>query len=133
MIRFTTRRALACAFLTTIALPSAAFAQLVPPAPVRQSVDENGVDLLRGTVSVDAPALTIGGSDNGLSYHKLARGFGWTDNLIASLNLDTSTVTVSLGGKSDRFTVSGSSYISTEGRGSTLTFDSTSNVYTYMR
>src|SRR5688572_27463763 len=94
------RRSAACAcLLATTAIASPVFAQTVPPPPVRQSIDGNGVDLFLGTMNVDAPALTIGGADNGLSYYKLMRGGSWlTDNMTARLNLSGTTMTVSLGG-----------------------------------
>lgn len=49
------------------------------------------------------------------------------------LNQVASVMTVSLGGDSDSFTVSGSTYTSTEGNGSTLTLNGTSTPYTYTR
>ena len=57
--------ALACALLcttalATAALPNVAAAQTAQAAPVRQSIDGNGVDLFRGTVNLDSPSLRIG-------------------------------------------------------------------------
>ncbi|MEA3015888.1 MAG: hypothetical protein QOI38_610 [Sphingomonadales bacterium] len=130
MTRFAVRAA-ACALLATTCLTSPAAAQLAAPAPVRQNVDGNGVDLFLGTVSLDAPALTLGQGQQGLSYYRLTRGTGWTDNMTATLNKTGSTITVSLGGSSDSFTVSGSTYTPTEGNGATLAFNGTANVYTY--
>jgi hypothetical protein len=115
---------------TCFALPAAA--QLAAPAPVRASVDGNGVDLFLGTFNVDAPALTIGGSQ-GLSYYKLNRGGGWFDNLTASIDLSGSTMTIIVGGKTDTFTVSSGTYTATEGNGATLSYNSTTKVYTYTR
>ena len=130
MTRLATRAA-ACALLATTCLTSPAAAQLAAPAPVRQSVDGNGVDLFHGTVSLDTPALTLGQSEQGLSYYRLTRGSGWTDNMTATLNKVGSTVTVSLGGSSDSFTLSGTTYTPTEGNGATLAFNATTKVYTY--
>jgi RHS repeat-associated protein len=130
MTRFAARAA-ACALLATTCLTSPAGAQLAAPAPVRQNVDGNGVDLFQGTISLDAPALTLGQGEQGLSYFRLTRGSGWTDNMTATLNKVGSTITVSLGGSSDSFTLSGSTYIPTEGNGATLTFNSSTGVYTY--
>jgi len=131
-------RILACALLASTAYLSLsaqpAEAQLAPPSPVREAIDENGVDLFNGTLNISAPALTIGqGEDQGLRYAKLWRGTDWTDSLIAYLYWDGGRLLVSLGGQSDSFTRSGSLYTSTEAHGATLTFDSGSNIYTYTR
>lgn len=113
------------------AVSSPAFAQLAPPPPVRQSVDANGVDLFLGTFNVTGPVLSIGSSSpQGLSYYKINAGSGWSDNLIAVMNIGGSTYTVTFNGVSDSFTLSGSTYVPTEGNGASLTFDGTS-VYTY--
>ena len=116
-----------------LCMPVGAIAQLAPPPSVRQSVDSNGVDLFLGTMNIDAPALTIGQAEpQGLSYYKLMRGAGWSDNLIATINQTGSVITVSLGGVSDSFNVSGTTYTSTEGNGSTLTLNN-GIVYSYTR
>jgi YD repeat-containing protein len=123
------------ALLVTTALAGAglvtpALAQLAPPPPVRQSVDGNGVDLFLGTLNVNAPAISMGGSaPQGLEYYRLNRGAGWSDNLVATINITSSLVTVTFGGTSDGFTVSGSTYTSTEGNGATLSLSGT--VYSY--
>ncbi len=124
-------RALLVSTVLCVGFAAPAVAQLSPPAPVRQSIDSNGVDLFLGTLNVDAPAISMGQGDQGLSYYKFNRGPGWVDNVVATVNLSGSTITVSLGPVSDRFTVSGSSYIPTEANGATLTF--ASNIYTYVR
>lgn len=117
---------------SSLVLATPAAAQLAAPAPVRQSIDGNGVDLFAGTMNVDAPALSIG-QDQGLSYYKLNRGGGWTDNLIAAINITNSTVMISFGGASDSFAVSSGVYNSTEKNGSTLKFNSSTGIYTYTR
>lgn len=127
-------RARACALLLTIALASPAIAQLAPPSPVRPAVDSNGVDLFDGRPNVRTPVLSIGPEGaQGLQYYKFSRTGGWTDNIIASLNLSGSTMTVRFGETTDRFTVSGTTYTPTEANGATLTFNSTTTVYTYTR
>ena len=107
----------------------AARAQLVAPAPVRQTVDANGVDLFNGTYDADAPGVSLGGPQ-GLSYHLLNRGNGWTDNLTATLNGVGNTMTVSLGGVSDAFTQSGSTFTPTQGNGATLALSGSTYTYT---
>jgi len=121
----------ACSVLA--AVPGAALAQSAPAAPVRAAVDEYGVDLYSGTLTVKAPAMVLGNGTNALSYYRWNGGSGWSDNTIAFMNLSGSVMTVALGAVSDSFTVSGSTYTATEGNGSTLTFNSGNNVYTYTR
>ena len=128
--RLARRTLLSLSTILCSGLAAPAFAQLVAPAPVRQSVDANGVDLFNGTFDADAPGVSMGqGAPQGLSYHLLNRGNGWTDNLTASLNQSGNMVTVSLGGVSDAFTVSGSTYSATLGNGATLTLSG--SVFTY--
>jgi RHS repeat-associated protein len=123
---------LAASSVLAIGIASPALAQLTPPAPVRQSIDDNGVDLFLGTLNLKTPSLTIGKSAvEGFDYHLVSRGSGWSDNAVASLNLTGSTMYVRLGAKTDRFTVSGSTYSNTEGNGASLTFNGTTNIYTY--
>lgn len=110
-------------------LAAPAFAQTAAPAPVRQSVDANGVDLFAGTMNVDAPVISMGQGDQGLSYHQLNRGSGWTDSVTAALNQSGTTVTVALGGTTDQFTASGTTYTATQGNGATLSY--ANGVYTY--
>jgi len=109
---------------------SPAAAQL---APVRQSVDANGVDLFYGTLALKGPALSIGGSDpQGMTYYKVnaGGGTGWIDNFTAVMNIDGSgDVVVTVGGNSNSFTPSGGVWVATEGDGATLTVSGT--IYTY--
>jgi RHS repeat-associated protein len=122
--------ALSIAVAASVA-PQFAHAQTAPAGPVRENVDANGVDLFLGTLSLTGPALVLGSEGNTLTYFRWSKGGGWSDNLTGFMNLSGSTITVSLGAVSDRFTVSGSTYTSTEGNGSTLTLSS--NIYTYTR
>ncbi|GAA0336010.1 hypothetical protein GCM10009087_53080 [Sphingomonas oligophenolica] len=115
---------------TGFALP--AMAQTIPPAPVRQSVDPNGVDLFLGTVNVDGPALTAGAAGSpSISYYNVFRGSAFADSVTARFYISGSTVTISFGTESDRFTVSGTTYRSTEGSGATLTYNATTTIYSY--
>ena len=106
-------------------------AQLVAPAPVRQSIDANGVDLFAGTMNADAPGVSKGqGAPQGLSYHLVNRGNGWTDNLTATLHQSGSTMIVSIGGAADSFNISGTTYTASQGNGATLTLSGTTYTYT---
>ena len=130
----TKRAALYFTTLLCTAAPITSLAQLAPPAPVRQSVDGNGVDLFLGTMNVQTPPLTIGqGDPQGLSYQKLNRGSGWTDTLFVALNRSLGVMTVLLGEDSDSFSINGTTYTSTEGNGSRLVYDSATAIYTYTR
>lgn len=56
---------------TGLAAPLAA--QSVPVPPTRELIDGNGVDLFRGTFTVDEPMASLGGS-NGIRLRRIARG-----------------------------------------------------------
>ena len=113
----------------TMLAPTQAWAEDVIVAPVRQSVDANGVDLITGRMSLSTAGLSIGSGDKLLDYRWHWMGNGWAPDQ-AILTKSGSTVTVAVGDTSDRFTVNGGGYLSTEGKGSTLTFNNTIYVYT---
>jgi RHS repeat-associated protein len=117
--------------LTTI-LASGAVTAARAQTPVRQSIDANGVDLFLGTMNVDGPVLTAGAPGNpSIAYMMTFRGTSFADNVNAKLYKSGSTITISFGQSSDRFTISGSSYIPTEGNGASLAYDAVSRTYTY--
>jgi len=116
------------ALLATTAIGSQAKAQIAPPGPVRDAIDTNGVDLFSGRMMIQAPGLTIGGADQGMSYARVFRQTTWTDDLIATLDPGI-TSTISQGLRSDSFTLSGGVYTSTEGNGATLALSGL--IYTY--
>ncbi|WP_176482665.1 RHS repeat-associated core domain-containing protein [Sphingobium sp. D43FB] len=121
-----------CAIFQLSGAWSPAFAQLAKPAPVRQAIDENGVDLFWGTYNLDAPRISLGDQAKpALYYHQSWRGRAWTDSLTFSLFQSGSLMTVAMGGVSDEFTVSGFTYTPTQGNGATLTFDSSTAIFTY--
>ena len=93
------------------------------PPPVRRPIDENGVDVIRGTFNTAKTDVTIGPDAR--------RGFAFTrfrtessddfnNTLLATIVLVGNQYVVTLNGQSDSFTSSGSSFISTEGNGATL-------------
>lgn len=131
-MRFLSRFGISLGLLLWLWMP--ALAQLAPAAPVRQNVDARGVDLFLGTYNVSSTPLTMGqGEPQGIAYYRLNKGQGWSDNVIATLNLSGGTMIVGLGGTSDAFTVSGGSYLPTQGNGATLSFDGGTQIYTYTR
>lgn len=105
------------------------------PPPVRQPIDENGVDVLRGTFNASNTGISIGGGGgHGLSYGQEAFGSqssaqNWRDSSAATLTQSGSLVTVTINGSSDTFTVSGSTYTATQGNGATLVY--AFGIYTY--
>jgi RHS repeat-associated protein len=115
---------------TGLAVP--ALAQSAAPAPVRNNIDANGVDLFSGTMNVDGPTLSAGNGTQGITWQRSLRGNrGWFDTLNGViLSNGGSTVWVSFGPVTDSFTKSGSTFTSTEGNGSTLTLSGTNYTYT---
>lgn len=111
-----------------------AFAQTAPTSgtvPVRQSVDENGVDLFLGKMNYDGPALSAGQDDvMGISYRQITRSGAAGDSIWASLYESNGIAYVNFSGIADAFTISGTTYTPREGTGSTLTLSGT--IYTYV-
>lgn len=127
---------LSAALLATSALtcPSAASAQeYFPPAvpPVRETVDENGIDLTRGLVVSRGHGVSIGGGGTqGLGWSRTITSTGdFRDSTAAVISVSGTTYTVSVGGSSETFTLSGGNYISVEKTGATLV--NASGTFTY--
>src|SRR5256885_10784266 len=102
---------LACALLVStapLAIAAPALAQIAPP-PQFETVDSNGVDLARGTLLLKAPAISIGSPGSGLSYWRTFDGK--QDSARGTLSASGSTYTVTIGGSSENFTLSGSTYV----------------------
>ena len=131
--RLRARRALlAVSTILCSGLAVPAYAQVAAPSPVRSDIDANGVDLFLGTANVDGPTLSVGdGQKHGITWRKFVRGVkGWGDSLTATLTVSGTTVYVSFGSVTDRFTNSGGVYTSTEGDGATLTSSGSNYTYT---
>lgn len=112
--------------------PHVAFAQSVPPPATQNSIDANGVDLIRGALFLSSPTASVGQpGGGGLVYQRTYDSSiqDWRDNVTGTINSSGTAFTVTLLGASETFTQSGSTYTSNEGRGGTLTF--ASNIYTY--
>lgn len=102
--------------------PYHASAQTVTPAQGRESVDQNGVDLISGTLRLRSPTLSIGTGSHELKYEWLWNGDGWSQSLSATMfKNSTSMYTVSIGRQSDVFDFNGSTFSARDGNGSTLT------------
>ena len=124
--RLSARALLATTFLFGLAAPVSA--QLIPVPSTRELIDGNGVDLFRGVFTVDETIASVGAAQ-GLSLRRISRGSSQFMYNVEAYISGTSTVHVTVNGRTDRFTRSGSNYISTEGNGSKLTFSN--NIYTY--
>ncbi|WP_212597920.1 RHS repeat domain-containing protein [Sphingopyxis granuli] len=107
----------------------------VPPPPVRQAVDDNGVDVIRGKyVPPPENALSIGPPDHGgLSLTQLG-GNGGVSSLVSAIKKVGGQTIVTLGGVSDSFpgSLSAGPNPSTEGNGATLSYSSIAGIYTYV-
>jgi len=120
------------ASLALCAFSHTAFAQSVPPPATQNSIDGNGVDLIRGALFLSSPSASVGPpGSGGLVYQRTYDSSvqDWRDNVTGAINSSGTTFTVTLLGASETFTQSGSTYTSNEGRGGTLTL--ASNIYTY--
>jgi len=125
-------RALLGATLWACALTG--FAQTAPNAapPIRSTVDANGVDRFRRILQFSTTDLTIGQPGaGGMSFIREYYLRGWRHNFIGTMNSDGTTYTVSIGGFSESFAKSGSSFIPQQGSGSALTYSSSTHKYTY--
>jgi RHS repeat-associated protein len=107
--------------------------------PVHSSVDANGVDLITGALVISSPQLSIGQGEGALTYTRQLTASGWLDNVTGTVSFSSllsvcttlGTTTVSFGGNSEAFTWSGSAYVNSQGGGSTLTCNTTTQKYTY--
>lgn len=104
--------------------------QLLTPPPSDISVDSRGIDIIAGRFNYSVTDVTIGQPDaGGLNYSRSYVGPGWRDNITGTVYVSGSNITVSIGGSSERFTLSGSTYTPVLDQGSTLSLSS--GVYTY--
>ncbi|HYN46651.1 MAG TPA: RHS repeat domain-containing protein, partial [Allosphingosinicella sp.] len=111
------------ALLAAIALGAPALAQALPdvPPPSRYQVDENGVDVARGTMTGTRTDLAIGAAGRaGLAF---LRRFGFGQgghNYDFGLFLSAGQTQAGIGLESIPFTQSGSTYTVADGSGATL-------------
>ncbi|MES2119793.1 MAG: RHS repeat domain-containing protein [Pseudomonadota bacterium] len=129
--------AAAWGLLATTALTGTAHAQdFVPPAapPIRETIDANGVDLARGSMLGRTHSVNIGGPGAlGLQWSRtVTSDTDWRDStaIFVSTSGATGIYTVSVGGSSESFTLSGSNYVSNQKTGSTLTLSGSTYAYT---
>lgn len=111
-----------------------AVAQSVPPPATQYSFDPNGVEVISGAIFIQSPAIAIGQPGmGGLTYQRTydSNIQDWRDNVSSGINLENSIYTVTLFGSSETFTLSGGVFSSNEEQGGTLTYNSTTQIYTY--
>ena len=114
-----------------LALPNAALAQNRAPA-VYNNVDEYGVDLVLGSFEQGFTGLTIGSGAGALAFSfSTAKGVWGANTFTGGVEIAGNMATVYIGGDMERFTISGTTYTSQQGEGSTLTL--ANGLYTYMR
>lgn len=123
------------ALLVTSALSSPAFSQdYSPPGipPIRQTIDQNGVDVTRGTIIAGAHSVSIGPpAAAGMSWSRtVTGGVSYFDSTAITISVSGTTYTVSIGGSSESFTLTGGYYVPGQGTGSTLTLSGTTFTYT---
>lgn len=121
-----------------VSLAPYANAQSLPPPPTYNALDANGVNLITRAMTVQSPTASVGQSGTGgLAYGRTYDSSiqGWRDNVTGTINSSGATYTVTLLGASETFTLTGTlptgTFASTEAVGGTLSFNSTTQIYTY--
>ncbi|HEY2530961.1 MAG TPA: RHS repeat-associated core domain-containing protein [Xanthobacteraceae bacterium] len=132
-------RAAAAALLLILSAikASPAMAQVgsdVPP-PIHSFIDANGINLIDGSLNFSSPQVSVGQPGSGGMARIYPGGLGsgalWSrDNYSGTINSSGSTYTVSIGNLSTNFTLSGSTFTSQQGDGSTLTLSGTNYTLT---
>jgi RHS repeat-associated protein len=105
------------------ASPSLAQGVLAPPPPTEYTLDDRGVDLAVGSFNLATTDVVIGDpAQGGLTYERVFAGTGWRDNLTGTLERvgASTTYTASIGGHSEVFIKSGSTFTPAVPRGSSL-------------
>lgn len=115
-----------------IAAPAALAQVQTVAGPVWSWVDHLGVDVSTGKFHLATSEVAIGESGaGGLSFGRHWIGSGWRDNLAGTISSASSVYTVSVGASSESFSVSGGVFTSLQAMGSTLTYSSVTNKFTY--
>ena len=126
--------ALGCALMTSTALTAPAMAQDTSdlPPPERHQIDANGVDVARGRQFLSITDIAIGpDGPGGLAYVRQLEGpAGARNSYDMGLFQSGSTWSASVGLRSYTFSLSGSTYISTDGSGATLVKSGTTHTLT---
>lgn len=117
------KNALKFALLTSSALFAAsAWAQEQPTPPEHYTLDQRGVDLVSGQFSTHANDVVIGDpAKGGIVFGRVWTNGGWRDTLSGTVSVDGNVYIVSLGGVSEVFIKSGTTFTPSSNRGATLT------------
>jgi RHS repeat-associated protein len=118
------RRTLACTLFATTALASPALADpddYIPP--VRQAIDERGVDLAGGQMTATGPSISIGSGTQGLSYATTLQTVWDHPYEYAAYGDPSTSIQVALGSRSITFNYDSATatYVNQQGSGETLT------------
>lgn len=116
----------------TLAAPGFAQEANTSTFPVRNFLDNNGVDLLAGVFTARTPEILVGNQDDGLSFQREVRAGVARDSLLGTITVSGNIYTVGIGASSEEFSGTSASgpFTSLEQRGSTLVRNSSSE-YTY--
>lgn len=120
----------ALALMLGASCSTAALAQAdIPLPPVRSPVDAAGVNLSTGLLQLTTTDVAIGTPDMSLVHQRFWMQTGWRHTYMASISIFSGYVSVTLGNNTNRFQLSGNTYVSSERDGSTLNKSGTQ--YTY--
>lgn len=104
---------------------------LTAPPPVKSSVDERGVDLVTGQLTLSVQALKVGrAGQGGLSYSRSFVGNAWRDSFVGIISQSGSVYTVSVGGGSEQFNSANGQFTPQTPNGSTLALSGSTYTYT---
>lgn len=104
-----------------LALSSPAWAQQQPTPPEHYTLDARGVDLVTGGFAYQTTDVVIGDpAHGGIVHGRVYVNGGWRDTLAGTIKVEGSVYTVSLGGQSEIFIKSGSTFTPVSNRGATL-------------
>lgn len=115
-----------------LATPAAAQLASLPQMPRSRILDVNNVDLVTGAYISPAAEVSIGTDQSGIVFtQKLASGQWWISNYHILLETTATTATMTFGTESKKFNGSGSTFTPADADGSTLTFNSGTQNYTF--
>ena len=125
--------------LSALVFASQSFAQIEEPTDLvipleAPAFNGAGVDLVSGAVEVQSPSITIGTpGSGGLVYSQVFRGDSWTHSTIGGITTDGSggDLYVFMGGSGEVFEFSSGTYTPANRTGSSLTYNSSTGIYTY--
>jgi YD repeat-containing protein len=121
---------LAYVLLTHVSVTAVAQTSAPPPTPDK-SIDARGVDVITGKYYAPWPSISIGQPGTGGLTYVVAENSVLHDSLFGALNSSGSDFVLTYMGISSRWTKSGSTFLPADGQGGSLTFNATTNQYTY--